>query len=53
LKYGLKISKVKVQGHMWKVKGQISKSLKHRFFNFTQVAFWASQEAENEVKGAW
>ena len=31
--------------------GQISKSLKHRFFNLTQFAFWASQEAENVLKG--
>jgi len=31
-----------------KVKVQISKPLNHRFFNLTQVAFWAIQEAENE-----
>jgi len=31
-----------------KVKVQISKPLKQRFFNLTQVAFWANQEAENE-----
>jgi len=26
------------------------KALKHRFFNPTQFAFWATQEAENEFK---
>jgi len=33
-----------------KVKVEISKPLKHRFFNLTQDAFWATQEAEDEFK---
>jgi len=36
-----------------KVKVQISKPLKHLYFDLTQVAFWDSQEAENEFKVRW
>jgi len=48
LKYGLKISKVNVQGHMWTFK--VRSPWNTAFFNLTQVAFWACQEAENEFK---
>jgi len=37
----------------WKIKGQISKPLRNRFFNHTEVAFWAIQEAENDSKVRW
>ena len=52
LKYKLKTSKVKVHSSRSKVKGERSnlKPLKHSFFNLTQVAIWASQEAENKFK---
>ena len=50
MSYNCQRSKLKVQSYKWKVKGQISKHLKHRFLNRTQDAFWASQEAENEFK---
>ena len=45
----------KRQSSRWgtKVKGQISKTLKNRFFNLKEVAFWASQETEDEFKVRW
>jgi len=27
--------------------------LKHRFFNHTEVAFWAGQEEENDFEVSW
>ena len=50
MNYNFQRSKFQVQGQKWKVKGQISKRLKLRFFNLSLVAFWASQEPENELK---